>query len=484
MVGNEDSIKNEGNNEVKSVKRPISLTLAILLGVLFLLFVLLIIFPLKNFSINTLMLPFITFMPVSIIISLILIGLNHRKNQRRTTSFIISSAASFCLLVLAIVLFIISVDHLETGNSLFDRKEYEAAVGQYNVVIEQNKDLQKVKLAKRKINEANSFIEQANDFVAKGDEYFKNKLFDEAIMEYNSAKEIYPYLKGLNKKVSAANSQLKIEEELIATQEKEIDGLLVAAGKLFLEKRYEEALNKYDEILDIKSNHNTAKQRTEKINGTLTEINNLIKDGDRLFDSKDFQYALYKYEQVQQLYPFHSLIDLKISQTKKEIEKINTTATELAEATTTEQETLKGFSFDKYITVNTRECDIVKEEDISIKALGNKLPSEYTQSEIDKLPINFRMKYSVIVPRNITEEEIKSTLAYIIKIKSNENLDIDEIYVAAWYDLESVGKANCIAWAEWCPEGRWEQMPPVIAQDNIRDTYLINFNFNTPIEQE
>ena len=156
----------------------------------------------------------------------------------------------------------------------------------------------------------------------------------------------------------------------------------------------------------------------------------------------------------------------------------------IAEITTTTQESLKKFSFDKYITVKTRECDIVQEENISIKALGDKLPSEYTQAEIDKLPINFRMKYSVVVPRDITEEELKSTMAYVMKTMSNENLDIDEIYVATWYDLESVGKGICIAWAEWCPEGRWAQMPPEIAQNNIRDSYLINFNFNAPIEQE
>ena len=103
---------------------------------------------------------------------------------------------------------------------------------------------------------------------------------------------------------------------------------------------------------------------------------------------------------------------------------------------------------------------------------------------MDKMPINFRMKYSITIPRDITEEELKSTLAQIIKDKSSGNLDIDEIYIAAWYDAASVGKAICLAYAEWCPEGRWEQMPPEIAQNNVRDTYLINFNFNTPIEAE
>jgi hypothetical protein len=115
--------------------------------------------------------------------------------------------------------------------------------------------------------------------------------------------------------------------------------------------------------------------------------------------------------------------------------------------------------------------------------LGNKLPSEYTQEEIDKLPINFRMKYSIVVPHDIKEEELKSTLAYIMENKSYQDLSIDEIYVAAWYDLESVEKQICIARAEWCPEGIWEQMSPAIAANDVRDSYLVKFYFNSAIEQ-
>jgi tetratricopeptide (TPR) repeat protein len=500
MVANEESMKNDNSDKIKVIKRPISLTLIILLGAAFLLALLLTIFPLKNFSISSLMIPFLIFMPIIFIISLILIPFNRRiwmapfnrsVSQKRTKVFAISSAASVALLILAIVFFIMFVDHFETGNSQFDKKQYEAAIGQYNLVIEQNKDLQNVELAKSKIIKANSFINQANNFAAKGDEYFKNGLFDEAITEYNSAKEIYPFLKGIDLKISYAKSQFKKAEESIAIQEREINDLLVAADKLFSEKKYEEALNKYNEILNIKSDNNTAKQRTEKINEILAETNNLIKDGDKLFNNKDYQNALYKYEQVQQLYPFHSLIDLKISQAKKEIEKINSTTTELVEVTTTTktsaattQESLQKFSFDEYITANVREYNLVKEEDISLKALGDKLPSEYTQAEIDKLPINFRMKYCVVIPRDITEEELKSTLANVIKTKSYQNLSIDEIYIAAWYDLESVEKEVCLARAEWCPEGRWEQMPPIIAENDIRDSYLIKFYFNSPIEQQ
>ena len=79
------------------------------------------------------------------------------------------------------------------------------------------------------------------------------------------------------------------------------------------------------------------------------------------------------------------------------------------------------FSFETYITGSrVREYEIVNEEDISIKALGNKRLSDYSSEELAELPNNFRMKYQIIVPSDITLEELKSTLAQVIKEKSAE----------------------------------------------------------------
>lgn len=134
------------------------------------------------------------------------------------------------------------------------------------------------------------------------------------------------------------------------------------------------------------------------------------------------------------------------------------------------------FSFNKYIEESeVREYEIVKEENISVKALGGKLLSEYTAEEINRLPINYRMKYSITVPRDIAEKELKSTLAQIIKDKSTQNPDIDEIVVFAWYFKDSVGKAIATGKAKWCPNGKWEGLTPEIAENNIRDSYKIVF---------
>jgi len=140
------------------------------------------------------------------------------------------------------------------------------------------------------------------------------------------------------------------------------------------------------------------------------------------------------------------------------------------------QESEIKFSFDEYIDPSkVREYKMIEEEDIKIKALGDKLFSEYTTEEFDKLPINYRLKCSITIPRDITEEELESTFAQIIKDKSTENIEIDEIYVAAWYFEESVGKTVAMGRAEWCPNGKWEELPPEIAESDIRGSYKIVF---------
>jgi len=135
------------------------------------------------------------------------------------------------------------------------------------------------------------------------------------------------------------------------------------------------------------------------------------------------------------------------------------------------------FSFDECLDESkVREYEMIEEENISTKALGDKVLSEYTSEELERLPLNYRMKYSITIPRDITEEELKSTMAQIIKDKSTENPDIDEIVVFSWYFEGSVGQSAAMGKAEWCPDGEWGELPPEIAENNNRDSYKIIFS--------
>ncbi len=127
-VQEEEKDSNDVKNEVKLAKRPISLTLVVFVGAGFLLYLLLTIFPLKNFSISSMLMPFLVFMPLSFIISLILFRSNRKKNQKRAKSFAIVSGASVVLFFLVFTLIKIFLENIEADNSYFNDKRYEKAI--------------------------------------------------------------------------------------------------------------------------------------------------------------------------------------------------------------------------------------------------------------------------------------------------------------------------------------------------------------------
>lgn len=133
------------------------------------------------------------------------------------------------------------------------------------------------------------------------------------------------------------------------------------------------------------------------------------------------------------------------------------------------------FSFEQYIQSNkVREYKLLETEDISIPAKF----SDYSPQEWKNLPENVRVKYSILVPQDITVEELKSTLAKVIKDESEKNPDIDEIVVYAWDSEESFEGALPVGRALWCPQGKWGEVSPEIAQNNIRDSYKIIYDIN------
>ena len=126
-----------------------------------------------------------------------------------------------------------------------------------------------------------------------------------------------------------------------------------------------------------------------------------------------------------------------------------------------------------------REFKIIEERDISIKVLGEKKLSDYSISELEKLPINIRMRYTIVIPIDINIEDLKSQLAQVIMEKSNANPDIDEIHIRIWESEESFKGGNPnLGYAEWSPYGEWSVMPPEIARNNNRDSYKIVYNIN------
>lgn len=142
--------------------------------------------------------------------------------------------------------------------------------------------------------------------------------------------------------------------------------------------------------------------------------------------------------------------------------------------------TLSDIRVPEYDSTLVRNYEIVETEDISIKVMDKPL-SAYSTSEIEKLPMNLRKEYRVVVPSDISKEEFKSTLIQVVMDKTSENPDIDEVVVFAYDRKEDADSFYTFGMVEWCPNGDWAGVTPIIASTNDRSSYQYNFEIKDKV---
>lgn len=131
-------------------------------------------------------------------------------------------------------------------------------------------------------------------------------------------------------------------------------------------------------------------------------------------------------------------------------------------------------------TSHSREYEIVTSEDISIIALDKPL-SSYSGSELTNLPMNIRMTYRVLVPSDITKEELEATFIQIVKDQTKINPDIDEITIWAYDRMEDIDGIFTYGMCEWCPYGEWAGVTSEIARTNDRSNYGFVFDIRDKV---
>lgn len=120
---------------------------------------------------------------------------------------------------------------------------------------------------------------------------------------------------------------------------------------------------------------------------------------------------------------------------------------------------------------------IEESEFSSAKALTRKF-SDYTTQELKDLPNVIRLTLSIVVPSNISKENLENTLKSIVHEKSKKDKDIDEIVIFAYDDKNDVGDAYTFGKLLWSPYGKIRSVTPEIAKFNIRT----NYNFDIEIK--
>ena len=134
----------------------------------------------------------------------------------------------------------------------------------------------------------------------------------------------------------------------------------------------------------------------------------------------------------------------------------------------------------EYDNTLVREYEIVKTEDLSIKALDKAL-SQYSLTEIENLPTNIRKEYRILIPSDVSKEELKATLIQVVIDKTSENKDIDLVAVFAYDRKEDINGAFTFGLVEWCPNGNWADVTSEIAFTNDRSSYRYVFEIKDKV---
>jgi hypothetical protein len=129
------------------------------------------------------------------------------------------------------------------------------------------------------------------------------------------------------------------------------------------------------------------------------------------------------------------------------------------------------------------DYEIIKSEDGSHKALGDKLLSEYSSQELNSLPLNKRISYSIVVSSKIKEAQVHPTIEKIITDLTTKDRDIDEIILFVYSDKELVGNPYDVATAVWGKDGSLGKVSAEIAKSNDRTGYQITIQVKENLEE-
>jgi tetratricopeptide (TPR) repeat protein len=306
-------------------KRPISIVfIAIIASAFFIFFIMAIAGASFDHSFNyaqAISVTFIVFSSICIIAFFFLILVNKGANRKRMKNFIIALGVAVAILAIFSVIQPISRNPYQSAEGFFSEKSYENAIKYYQIVIDENKNSEQIAEAKNKIIEAQIFIDEANSYMDNGDQYYDNNQFALALAEYESAKEIYPYLVGLDDKITSCNNEIEEQKKAAVEKQEKIEELLSQGEDLFQGKKYIEALERYKQAVELESSNEEAKNMVEKIEIIIADVEELISEGDILFNDNKYEEALLKYKEAENIYPDYQRIVDKIEITEKEIDK-------------------------------------------------------------------------------------------------------------------------------------------------------------------
>lgn len=218
-------------------------------------------------------------------------------------------------------------------------------------------------------------IHQYEQLMQEGDQNFAGQKYEDALKNYQDALALLPNEALPKQKIASTQAKIKELEAKKNQAEKEAqyNALIQEADKLFIEKKWNDALAKYQAALKIKPTEQHPTQRIIEIDQILTNIkkaalaakqkdeqyNNLITAADNLRDQKKYESAKAKYTEAIKIkneqYPKDQIaaIDLLIKKAAEEKAKNEAYNTAMTAANTLYSQNKLNEAIAKYQEAST-----------------------------------------------------------------------------------------------------------------------------------
>ena len=189
--------------------------------------------------------------------------------------------------------------HLDAGDQLFGQQKYEEALAEYEAAL---KVFPEDKYVGGQADAARAILKERQDkqdaydnAMSLGESLLAEDNYDAAIMQFETASQIFPTDKLPKEKLAEARQKKQLYEEKVAR----FDKLMEDGRQLGLRKNYEAALEKINQALELFPNDieaNAKRNEFQNAKGIVDQYNGIIAAADQLYENKAYKEAKAQYQ--------------------------------------------------------------------------------------------------------------------------------------------------------------------------------------------
>ena len=189
--------------------------------------------------------------------------------------------------------------HLDAGDQYYGQQKYEEALTEYEAAL---KVFPEDKYVGGQANAVRAILKERQDkqdafdtAMSQGETLLAEDNYDAAIMQFETASEIFPNDKLPKEKLAEAKQKKQLYTEKVTR----FDNLMEEARQFGLRKNYEAAIGKLDQALELFPNDleaNAKRNEFQTAKGVADQYNGIITVADQLYENKAYKEAKAQYQ--------------------------------------------------------------------------------------------------------------------------------------------------------------------------------------------